>query len=190
MSVAFSTDKSFFEDCFQYTEETSLRILKATTNFEELHHQSFDRKGDHHYDHWVCSIVVSLGEAKVFIESHFRSRTARKIAAKGLGIEQDSLNTSVLIDFMREYLNRVMGDIKARYQSDEVEVSVPQITPAYDQGIGSKDEGSNMNVRYWRICWSEGQLVFGCNIIQTGDVTAMSAIDDVEKSDEAEIEFL
>ena len=189
MSVAFETETSFYDDCFSHTEGISLRILKSSTNHDDLVVKPFNFDEDFTYDHWVCSITVALGEAKVYIKAHFASRTAREVAAKGLCVEDEGLSTSVLIDFMREYLNRVMGDIKSRYQSDEVEVSVPQITPAYDKGVSTEGD-LDLNVRYWKICWNGGQIVLGCYIIPTGDVTAISAKDEDDEDEEDNIDFL
>tara|TARA_B100001094_G_C17990743_1_gene700061 strand:+ start:339 stop:905 length:567 start_codon:yes stop_codon:yes gene_type:complete len=188
MGEAFKTEISFYEDCFKFTEESSLTILESITSSDELRHRDFELTEDLTYDHWVCSIMVALGEARVYIEAHFASRTARRIAAKGLRMEEKGLTTSVLIDFMREYLNRIMGDIKSRYLSDAEEVSLPQVTPAYDRGIEQGAIDGGMSVRRWKICWPQGQIVLCCHIVPTGDVTSMCVKEESEEEDS--IDFL
>ncbi len=179
MNVSFDTELAFYEDCFSYTEETSVSVLKSLTGNEHFEVKEFKFGEDYTYDHWVCSITVGLGEAKVYIKAHFDSRTARQVAAKAMGKGPELIKTTVLIDFMREYLNQVMGDIKTRYQSDEDEVSLPQITPSYDKGIGTQQD-LDLNVKYWNVAWQQGAIVVGCYVIPTGDVTTLSA---KEKSD-------
>ena len=191
MNLAFSTENSFYDDCFDYTEKASIRLLETTSNTGGLCVVNYDPKEDLSYDHWVCSIVVALGEAKVYVEAHFASKTARKVAARALGMEEQKISSSVLIDFMREYLNRIMGDIKDRYQSTEEQVSLPQVTPSYDRGVVQQEE-YGLNHRNWKICWSEGQIVLGCYAVSTGDVTNLFVKDTADTDtadDDSNIDF-
>tara|TARA_B100000902_G_C26698183_1_gene615812 strand:+ start:23 stop:592 length:570 start_codon:yes stop_codon:yes gene_type:complete len=183
MNLAFKTELSFFEDCFAQTEEASLRILQSSTDIKKLEIVDFNAEEDLTYDHWVCSITVGLGEAQVFIKAHFGSASAREIASKELRLEdKKDMETSVLIDYMREYLNRVMGHIKGRYQSTDDTVSVPNITPSYDQGLSEPEENmDNANTRRWKVKWPGSQVVLTCYIVPTGDVTSIEANEDQEK---------
>ena len=188
MGAAFKTEFEFYDYCFQFSEEASLRILKESIGEDKLETTPLKPGEDFSYDHWVCSIAVALGEAKVYVKAHFDSKTARKVAAKGTQLTEKGLPTSVLIDFMREYLNQIMGDIKSQFLSEEEDVSVPEISPSYDEGIGSENN-LDVNSRFWKIELEFGQIILGCYITAIGDVTSIEKKSE-EDGDESNIEFL
>ena len=81
MGSAFKNELDFYDYCFQFSETTSLRVLEDTTSLKNISSNPIENDEDLRYDHWICSIAVALGEAKVYVKAHFDSRTARKVAA-------------------------------------------------------------------------------------------------------------
>ena len=168
----FLPEESFYNRCFEVVQECSLNVLRSTSKIDALEMTRYEPGEDLTHDHWVCSLSIDLGPATVYIKVHFDSRTARRLANRYRIIKNQDLPVSMLSDYMREYLNLMMGDIKTRYGCELETVSVPKIAPTYDQGT-SMHSDTDINSTFWKIAWKDSQVILGCFVSVQGDISKL-----------------
>ena len=186
-----SAESIFFKECFEVVKSSCLKILGQYGDLnqnDKLSISLFDETQDMSHDHWVCSITVHLGEAQVFLKAHYETRLARYLAAKGTQLEPADIPVHVIESFMQEFLNMVMGQIKFRYKSPSIDVSIPEILPNYDQG--THNEPLDIDHKGWKIDFEPGAMIFMCYVLISGDVTKIEeakSLEEEEKEQEASV---
>ena len=162
-------EKEFSNKCFKMVREVSFDNLSKLTKMDSLRVEDFELNGDLSYDHWIASITVLLGPAKIHTKAHFDSRAARELAALASGKPGKGLPVAIMMDFMKEFLNMCMGDLKHTFSSKVEEVSIPQVEPTYDQAT-NVDKENEAITRYWKISWGNQSIILGCFIHVTGEL--------------------
>lgn len=182
------TEKNFVDSCFAYTRETGLTYLNHSTGMSDLNLRDFNPRNKLDYEHWICSITVNLDTAKIYIKSHFNSGTARMIAAAAAQKPEDEISDAFMMDYMKEYLNMVMGYIKSRYQSQDVNVSLPVISKGAPSPLDTGSP-SDTYTDFWKITCGDHEIVMGSFVTLTGKAPK-AAGEDVDDTEPGAIEFL
>ena len=184
-SNAVIAEQDFYHDCFESVREASKEVLENCSKKNEILISDLDSSEDLKDDHWVGSISVNIPAARLYIDTHFTTRVARNLVATPTRLDLEKIPIDVIHDFIREYLNLVMGEIKRGYQSENLELSVPSIFPSYDRGFDLGTE-IDLNAEKWKLSWDEGELLMGCYAIAYGDTDLLRLR---EQGEEEAIEF-
>lgn len=128
--------------------------LKEINDNEELVH-----------DHWIVGILMKTQVINVTFRVHFSSRSARALAAAGMGITKEKLNAKLTHDFIKEYCNRAIGSIKRMFleggmnpKENVMDTEVPVEEPSFDETNLKKDIHENNIDDAWLFIYAEGDI--------------------------------
>lgn len=167
MSVLFKSETSpeeqiFYDQVFCFLKEASVTCFeRMIVGIKNVEVKDIPQDESFHYDHWTCSTEIKLSYATVGIKLHYRTSTARCLAAQRLGLDAFSLPTELLRDMIQEYLNLMMGLVKRKLRSVDLGVAIPETAPT-----GDLDDPRlvlvDRNGITWRLSWPEDSVYFSC----------------------------
>ena len=184
-----SSEMAFYQDCFDLVKESSLTLLKQMVGREDFAIKAHNIKDDMTFDHWIGAVMVNIDEARIHIKVHFESRIARHLATSHRISSTEKMPVFIYGDYIKEYLNLLMGEIKRKYNAKNIELSVPQLMPSYDRGVPSED-GVDLNMALWKIVFPKGSLLLSCYIAPYGDLNNLQNRKNTQKDENNVIELL
>lgn len=182
-------EQMFYQVCFSTVQDCSLEVLKKYTLIPDLRLEEISPSDDMSYDHWIGSIGIGLDGVKVYVKVHFQSRIARMLVSGSSTKLDHVIPYSVILDYMKEYLNLIMGDIKRIYRSTSETASFPKVIPSYDRGLGEQ-ELSDINMNSWKITWNGGHVTIGSYIVSYGNVADLVIPENSNDEKSKRLEFL
>lgn len=148
---------------------------------------------DINFDHWVCAINIKLDMASIDVKLHYSSGVARLLASKRFNIPAKSIPNKVLGDFIQEYLNLVMGQVKKKIGSADISVMVPETSPTRDME-DPRFEVLDRNSASWQLSWPDQSFFFSCMVkleqeLAEIDLQKLKTTDKVDEDDSGEMEL-
>ena len=146
------------------------------------------------YGHWMAMILVSGKDIKITFKVHFKTRSARHMAAQIYAKAADDLTVDQALDFVREYGNLIAGSVKKSLLELNVStgVSLPVVTRGFDEVFFHTPLPFNTTTDIWIL--RSDVFDFKCSvIIEAFGRIDMSTLSDVLKDDAAhqgDVEFL
>lgn len=178
----------FYNDAFRHVREQSAGVLETLSRRKNIQVLDIPADADYSYDHWISSIMVRLGPVSIYLKVHFDSKTARELVAGNIKMEKTEIPVKMLIGFIEEYLNVLMGTIKSLYGSKDVEPSTPDSEPSFDT-VDLDHGADDMNSEKWQLKWDTGDIALVAYIVVTGSIADLET-KEIPKAAAGDIEFL
>lgn len=180
----------FYQLCFSEARKASFFVLQSLVNIEDLKIVEVENAFFENRDYWECSIKVPLGPSTIYLKVLFDSNSSRQLSSAGIGIDIKLVPKSILIDFIKEYLNMMMGILKSKLGIDTLDSNcIAKVRPTFDRA--TLDDGSyEMTTDKWKITWNTGMLVFECFIQILENPDEISEEEEEEEQKAAEVDGL
>lgn len=145
------------------------------------------------FSHWMVMILASGPQGKIVFKTHFKSRSARLLAAPLYNLPVDQVSSDQALDCMREFANLTAGGIKRALGAHlDFHLSLPIISRGFDEIFFVDLESANSITDRWKLAYRDNEFVCSSSaeFFEPLDLSNLDENSDSGPENTTEVEYL